>query len=352
MSGSSTPPLAPSPEAVLFEKMRGMVEAEFEVEDAFIEFGVPTFYVGLKRDSKEAFLRLYKHLDPLGFVPTLRRKGDKILLQVLSKPKLGHGRGIVNVLLLLATIGTLLISGYFQSVTALDAVLFTVAVMAILGSHEMGHKLTANKYGIEATYPYFIPGPPPPLGLGTFGAVIQQKSLAPNRDALFDVGATGPVVGFLFAIVVAVVGISMSKVYVATESPSGALPMPLLFELLVMLLHNPVASGHIVLQAHPVAFAGWAGVLVTMLNLLPTGTLDGGHVIRSLLGGRARSVLSFLSIFMLLVFGFYVAAFLVLFLSMYQHPGPLDDVSEISASRKIVAILLAVIFVLCITPSL
>jgi len=353
MSDSSAPPSAPSPEAVLFEKMRAMVESEFGVEDAFVEFGIPTFYVGLRKDLKEAFLRLYRCLDPMGFVPTLRRRSDRVVLQVLSKPQLGRGRGIVNVFLLLATIGTLLISGYLQSVTALDAVLFAVAVMAILGSHEMGHKLTANKYGVEATYPYFIPGLPPPLGLGTFGAVIQQKSLAPNRDALFDIGATGPIVGFLFTVVVALVGVSMSKVYVVSEIPSGSAPMPLLLELFVLLLHNPLASGYAVLEVHPVALAGWAGMLVTMWNLLPIGTLDGGHVIHSLWGSsKARSVLSFLSIFLLLIFGFYVMAFLVLFLSRYQHPAPLDGVSEISTSRKIVAVGLVVIFVLCLAPSL
>jgi membrane-associated protease RseP (regulator of RpoE activity) len=103
---------------------------------------------------------------------------------------------------------------------------------------------------------------------------------------------------------------------------------------------------------HPVAFAGWVGMVVTMLNLLPAAMLDGGHVARSLVGEKTRSILTFLSILLLILVGFWPMAFFVLFISMYKHPGPLDDVSSLSASRKLLTIVLIVIFVLCSFPIL
>jgi membrane-associated protease RseP (regulator of RpoE activity) len=219
-------------------------------------------------------------------------------------------------------------------------------MLAVLGTHEMGHKITANKKGIAATLPYFIPGPPP---FGTFGAVIMQKSLPPNRDALFDIGADGPIAGFIIATVVSVIGLTLTVPSPPVESSS--IGVPILWILLGRLLDSlkmiPSASSGEVLLLHPVAFAGWVGILVTMLNLLPAAMLDGGHVARSILGEKLRFVLTALSILYLAIQGFYPMAILVLFMSMYRHPGPLDDVSALSKSRKLQAVGLIAIFVLC-----
>jgi membrane-associated protease RseP (regulator of RpoE activity) len=226
--------------------------------------------------------------------------------------------------------------------------------MAILGLLETGHKLTANRNGIDATPPYFIPGPPPIggfLGIGTFGAVIMQKSLPPNKDALFDVGASGPVVSFILATIATIIGLSFST-YSWVPMGSPTLPVPLLLRLIIPYL--PLASkippnpGHLyelVIILHPVAVAGWVGMFVTMLNLVPATMLDGGHVSRSLLGEKARAVLTILSV-VYLVFVSLPMAIFVLFLSMYRHPGPLDDVSRLSTSRKLLAVVLVIIFVL------
>jgi membrane-associated protease RseP (regulator of RpoE activity) len=203
---------------------------------------------------------------------------------------------------------------------------------------------------VEATYPYFIPGIPP---IGTFGAVIQQKSLSPNRDALFDLGASGPVIGFIVTIIVTAVGLLLSPVVAEAQLPPNtvAIQVPLLFEFLeTTLVKAPALSGSYSLLLHPVAFAGWVGMIVTMLNLLPTGMLDGGHTVRSLLGEKARWVLTFLSIAVLLYFGYWLMLFLVLFFSVIKHPGPLDDISKLSTGRKAFALLLVAIFVLCLTP--
>jgi len=347
-----------------FEQVRIIVEQEFDVEDSFIEYETPTFYVKLRQDSKEAFLRLIKRLDPIGFAPILRKRGEKIVLQVMRKPPVKPSRPMINVVLFLATIGTVMLTGYLLSIGLVEegymanaivgAVTFTVAIMAIFGAHEMGHKIVANRRGIEATAPYFIPGPPPPIGFGTIGAVIQQKSLAPNKDALFDLGSSGPIVGFIVTVIVTIIGIQMSSLNWVDEPPPGTFPIPLLYDLLATLLitppPNPTNKPWLIITLHPVAIAGWLGMIVTMLNLIPMGMFDGGHAARGSLGPRARSILSAAAILLLLVFGYYTFAILALFLSLGEHPGPLDDVSNLSTSRKLVIIALVAIFVLCIAP--
>jgi len=328
----------------LFEKVRVMVESEFAVEEGFVEHGVPTFHVRLREDSKEAFLRLTSHLNPLGLMPLLRRREEKIVLQTIPKPPTRPSRKVINVALFLATVGTVLFAGLgnLRSPDVPGAVMFVGAIMAILGSHEMGHKLLADKHEVEATYPYFIPGPPP---IGTFGAVIQQKSLPPNRDALFDIGFTGPVMGFIVTVVVSLIGVQLSVR--VPEAPEGAwfIPVPLLFRFFTIVF-PPSGTGDIIML-HPVAFAAWVGMIVTMLNLVPTGMFDGGHVARSMVGRRAHQILSYLGIILLLII-WYPMAIVALFFSMYRHPGPLDDVSKITTRRKLSALVLLGIFVLCV----
>jgi len=334
-----------------FEQIRVMVESEFDVEDGFVEHGVPTFYVRMRESPKEAFLRLTRRMESLRLIPVLRRIEKKVVLRAIPKPSTKPSRNIVNIGLFFATLGTVFLSGYLQSIDIVDAVMFTGAIIAILGSHEMGHKLLADKHAVEATYPYFIPGPPP---IGTFGAVIQQKSLPPNKDSLFDLGAAGPIFGFIVAVVVAIIGLPLSHLEIV-DSTAGILPAPILFQLVVNILPpmgivGSGGEGVLVIMLHPLAFAGWVGMFVTLVNLVPAGMLDGGHVTRSFLGERARTVLAYLTIALLFVMGppFYLMAVLALFFSMYRHPGPLDDVSKITTSRKVMALALVFIFILCV----
>jgi membrane-associated protease RseP (regulator of RpoE activity) len=352
---SSTSPFSePSVDAAQFEQLRGMVESEFDVEDGFMEYGIPTFYVRLRKDSKQAFLRLVKSLDAIELVPLLRRKKEKVVLQVVRKPPVKPSRKIINLALFFATLGTVFISGYLISPDILGAVIFMGAIMAIVGSHELGHKLLADKHGVEATYPYFIPGIPP---LGTFGAVILQKSLPPNRDALFDGGIAGPLVSFFISIPITIIGIIFSS-YTWIPEGSPTLPIPILF-LLIGLVFRPLGavppvpteSGTYLLgvSPHPLAFAGWVGMLVTTLQLVPVGMFDGGHVVRSLVGKKAHRILSYLGIILFAIISLPMAL-LALFLSSYQHPGPLDDVSQPTTLRKLAAIGLIAIFILCVVP--
>jgi membrane-associated protease RseP (regulator of RpoE activity) len=298
-------------------------------------------------------LRLVKSLDAIELVPLLRRKKEKVVLQVVRKPPVKPSRKIINIGLFFATLGTVFLSGYLQS-DIVGAILFTGAIIAILGSHEMGHKLLADKHAVEATYPYFIPGLPP---IGTFGAVIQQKSLPPNRDALLDIGSTGPLMSFFVSIPITIIGIIFSS-YTWIPEGSPTLPVPILFQLIGLVFQPlgavpplPAEPGNYLLgvSPNPLAFAGWVGMLVTMLNLVPVGMFDGGHVARSLVGKKAHRSLSYLGIILLFII-WYPMAFLALFFAFHQHPGPLDDVSQPTTLRKLVALGLIAVFILCVIP--
>jgi membrane-associated protease RseP (regulator of RpoE activity) len=340
-----------------FEKITTLVAAEFQIEESLMENGIPTYHLKQPQETKQPFLKLLKSLNSINLIAVLRRIDGRIVLRVIPKPPVKPSNVMINWILFFATIVTTFVNGYLLSEDLVNPFIggaaFTVAIMTILGLHELGHKITANRQGVEATPPYFIPGPPSVFGLlgfGTFGAVIMQKSFPPNRDSLFDIGASGPVLSFVLSIVATAIGLLFSPVRFSSELlPSFQLPLlfGLLTEAIVAVPLPPPGMPYAYVTLHPVAFAGWVGMLVTMLNLLPVATLDGGHVSRSLVGDKARTVLAFFSIFLLVIEGFWSMAIFVLFIAMYRHPGPLDDVSSLSTSRKLGAIGLIVVFVLC-----
>lgn len=340
-----------------FEKITTLVAAEFQIEESLMENGVPTYHLKQPQETKQPFLKLLKSLNSINLIAVLRRIDGRIVLRVIPKPPVKPSNVMINWILFFATIVTTFVNGYLLSEDLVNPFIggaaFTVAIMTILGLHELGHKMAANRQGVEATPPYFIPGPPSVFGLlgfGTFGAVIMQKSFPPNRDSLFDIGASGPVLSFVLSIVATAIGLLFSPVRFSSELlPSFQLPLlfGLLTEAIVAVPLPPPGMPYAYVTLHPVAFAGWVGMLVTMLNLLPVATLDGGHVSRSLVGDKARTVLAFFSIFLLVIEGFWSMAIFVLFIAMYRHPGPLDDVSSLSTSRKLGAIGLIVVFVLC-----
>ncbi|MCZ2808437.1 MAG: site-2 protease family protein [Candidatus Bathyarchaeota archaeon] len=331
-----------------FEQVQVMVESEFDVEESFVDHDIPTFHIRYREDSKEAFLRLTQRLESLELLPILRQKEEKVVLQVLQKPPTKPSQNIVNIALFFATLGTVFISGYYQSADILGALLFTGAIMAILGSHEMGHKLLADKHDVEATYPYFIPGLPP---IGTFGALIRQKALPPNKDALFDIGFTGPITGFIIAIIIMIIGMHLPFQVVQDPTVPGT-PLNELYPLMyrvIILMFPPIAPEGVTVIPHPVVFAAWVGMVVTMLNLVPSGMFDGGHIARSLMGSKAHQIISYLGIALLVVI-WWPMAILALFFSAAKHPGPLDDVSKLTNSRKLGAIGLVAVFILSVVP--
>jgi len=337
-----------------FDRITQVVAAEFQIQETLMEQGTPTYYLAWPQETKQAFLRLLKHLEEMKLIAFLRKVGGRVVLRVVPKPPVKPSNPLTNLILLLATIATTFFTGYIGFPETgihpiLSGAIFSAAILMVLGIHEMGHKLTANKKKIEATSPYFIPGPPP---LGTLGAVIMQKSLPRNRDALFDVGANGPLAGFIIAIVFSAVGFTL---LIPTTIPTGEglnlipiswlLLMPALSGLNLIPPLMPPNNGWFL---HPIAYAGWAGMVVTMLNLLPAAMLDGGHVARSAVSDKLRWVLTFASVLVLFLSGttFIVMAFLIVFMSMFKHPGPLDDVSGLSRNRKLLTIGLVAVFIL------
>lgn len=353
----------PSTEIVPYERILQIVSSEFSVEEGFLEFNLPSFYIRSNPNLKQAFLRLYVQLDSMKLVPVLRKREGRYLLQVVPKPIARPSKPWVNIVLFAITVGTTLISGYvlsagwpeFMPDPWLGAAMFSAAIMFILGAHEMGHKLMASRHRIEATYPYFIPGLPP---LGTFGAVIQEKSLPPNEDSLFDLGVSGPLIGFAATIAVTIIGVQLSLLLAESQLPPDAgvapfidffgVPLPLLFGA-ILTVFPPPGSGSVV-WLHPLVQAGYIGMIVTMLNLMPVGQLDGGHIAHVLFGERGRMILAVVGIALMVVTGYYFMAILAFLIARVRHPDPLDGVSGLSRGRKLAAFLVVMVFLLCLAP--
>ena len=210
--------------------------------------------------------------------------------------------------LFLLTVATTFFSGYLISGTVSGGVLFSLSLIIILGAHEMGHYLYGRKYGVSITVPYFIPAPPFVSPIGTFGAFIRIRSPIPSRRELFDIGAAGPFAGAITALPVLFLGLLFSEV-VAVDSETLAemgsamsLGNSLMFALFSKMAVGTVPEGHEILL-HPLAFAGWIGLFVTALNLMPAGQLDGGHLVYSVFPPRWHRRVSLATVFLLVFMG-------------------------------------------------
>jgi hypothetical protein len=229
---------------------------------------------------------------------------------------------------------------------------FSFALILILGSHELGHYLTARRYGVDATLPYFLPIPHPLIG--TMGAFIRIKSPIPDRRALIRLGAAGPLVGFALAVPVVIVGMMLSKPVLVDQSPGSiALGSSLLFGLLSQLFFPHLPTGYDV-SLHPLAFAGWLGFFVTALNLLPLGQLDGGHIAYVALGRWRRGFrIAVLAVMLGLGFlwpGWFFWAMLVLILGL-GHPPTMDEVTPITRTDRILIAAAIAVLVLTFIPN-
>ncbi len=234
------------------------------------------------------------------------------------------------------------------------SLLYTVALLVILLGHEFGHYLMCRRYGLDATLPYFIPFPNP---IGTLGAFIRIKSRISNKPWLFDIGAAGPFAGFVLSIPPLVIGISLSKVVPSLpEEGTIVFGEPLLFKAVEGLVVGTVPAGSEAVP-HPLAIAGWVGMLVTSINLLPVGQLDGGHIAYAVFGREKASRLSKLFIWIFLVMavffwiGWGVFAVILYFLGL-KHPRLADEEIPLDPARVRLAILAAVVFALSFVPKL
>ena len=233
---------------------------------------------------------------------------------------------------------------------------FSITLMLILGCHEFGHYYYALKHNVDATLPYFLPAPPYIFIIGTFGAFIKIKSPIYKKDALLQIGAAGPIAGFIIAVPALVIGLLLSDVIEINNQYNGIiLGDSLLMKIFTYIIFPDLGNGYDILL-HPVAFAGWIGLLVTMLNLLPVGQLDGGHIAYAMLGNKqglvgwitlgALFLLSFLSL------NWLVWGLLILFLMRSaKHPPIHDILTPLSNKNKNIGYLCLLIFILCFIPT-
>ena len=337
------------------EEIRHLISRHFPVQDVWFDGGRPAFTIQRPRDVRPGFAALRAQLEPMGYLPALRRRRGVDLVVLLSAPPPLRTRWEVNLALFVATLGTTFYAGYLQVLPLVrggllesaigGALAFALPLVAILLTHEMGHKVASLARGIRASLPYFIPMVPP---VGTMGALIVTRSPAPDRDSLMDLGASGPLAGFLVAIPILIYGIRHSFVLEPLAGTFISFPDPLLVRWLTTLLLR-VPEGMVVL-GHPMFWAGWYGLLVTSLNLLPASMLDGGHAVRAAFGPVRHRQISFLGILIALAFGYLPMAVLIYLFIPRGHPGPLDDLTPLSPSRVVVALALVALFVLSAVP--
>lgn len=227
---------------------------------------------------------------------------------------------------------------------------FSLTLMVILGVHELGHFLFARKHHVDATLPYFIPAP---TFIGTFGAFIKMRSPVRQRRALVEIGAAGPIFGFLVATPALFIGLKLSKVVPIAGTAGIQLGDSVLMKIASAVIFPGLETGQDILL-HPIAFAAWIGMLVTMLNLLPIGQLDGGHIAYALLGKKsvyvawgaliATGALAFLSL------NWLVWGALVFFLVKVKHPPIYDDHTPLNWQEKLIGLVALGIFILTFIP--
>lgn len=315
------------------------------IEDYFFVYAVEKikdglrYYVIPKRgiEEIEAFLMKLSN----DYEVSLKRSYGELVLEV-KKAKQDYK---LNIILFLATLATTTFFGsmFYEDRNILGGLAFSAVLFAVFGSHELAHYFTARKWGMKTSLPYFIPFP---TIIGTLGAVIRYKGAIPNRNALFDVGISGPLAGCFASIFVILIGLQLP--FEVSGEEKVFIGIPLLFELLVKL------TGFEGEMIHPIAFAGWIGLFVTFFNLLPVGQLDGGHVLRALVGERAEMIskatpfiLMILAIFFGEIWLFW--GIILLFFAMQRHPKPLED-KGVDRKRIAIGIFGYLIFFLCFIP--
>ena len=383
------------------EVLNSFVARVFRIEDVTLgepARGLIARYRGqlISEDTVAAYDQLADSLKQYDITPLFRMdKGQQVIYLTPRRPDPKPARVSVNVILFILTVLSVMLVGGTQPEGAVPSDLagqllfylkgllsgwpYAVSLMSILLAHEFGHYLMSRHHGTRATLPYFIPLPLPPLG--TMGAAIVMQGTPKNKRVLFDIGVAGPIAGMVVAIPILFLGLSMSHLDVV--KPVGGmvemegnsilyllakfitfgklLPMPASFGgvsqtaywIRYFFTGHPIPIGATDVFIHPVAFAGWAGLLVTSLNLIPAGTLDGGHVVYSWFGDKAARAFPFILLALLALglfwTGWWIWAILLLWLGRV-HAEPLDQITPLDAPRLAIAVLTILIFLLTFSP--
>jgi len=359
-----TPGEAPAPDAF------GSVFQVYEVR----ENGEQLLYFGDPLVDRQTLMReVWPRFREAGYeVSVSHRTGEFVLV---AEP---HSIGIegipwTNVILAVATVISTLVVGaqwyYVRDLTSLaivQAVPFTLAVMGVLGTHELGHYVMSRYHKVDATLPYFLPFP---TIVGTMGAVIRMRGQIPDRKALFDIGVAGPLAGLLATVVVTAIGLSLPPVQVppwvlsAETAIEVQFNYPPLLTGIAMAIGEPLSYEDPTQVVNPVVIGGWVGMFITFLNLIPAGQLDGGHILRAILGPQQERIAPFVPT---LLFG--LAGYIYFFTDAGQMVGlwilwgvlamvaanfgsatPIDD-SPLDRRRVAIGLFTFVLGLLCFTP--
>ncbi len=362
----------PSPDLFSFDRdldvLKQRVASNFRVRDVFYDRGLLTFEVE-PGDHKIKFKQLKEELKDLNRVPLLGLEDGRVLLRIVGYRRRLSKKTRVPLILLFATIGTISVDGALRTIgdtfylelispvtlpkLILHVAVYTAILLGVFGLHELGHKIASARSGMDSSPPYFIPGVP---GFQpTMGAIIFQREPITNRDELFDIGLSGPLVGFLVTVVATALAFAMAPIPTQAQwqswEASGVefqeFPVPLLFDI-VMSAAVPGSRG---VYVTPLILACWLGSIVTSLNLMPIWQLDGSRTFGALLPERAQRIASYVALVVLFVSGWFSFAFILL-LFMYGLPRAssiplLDRCSPLSRSRK--AAFVGVLLMLALT---
>lgn len=378
------------------EILNGLVARVFHIDDVTSQDpskGLLMRYRGhlIREDSAAAYDELADRLAPYNIVPLFRIEEERHVIYLAPKQAKPPKENIsTNIILFVLTVFSVMLAGaqpegpipndFLGQLLALAGSIFTgwpfaLSLLGILLAHELGHYFMSRYHKTPATLPYFIPFPFSPLG--TMGAAILMRGTPKNKRVLFDIGVAGPIAGLIVAIPVLLLGLSLSTLDTIDPSPNGFLegnsliyllakfvvfgqllpapvePQGIFYWLRYFFTGSPIPFGGLDVFIHPVAFAGWAGILVTALNLIPAGTLDGGHVVFSLFGEKAKKAFPFI-IGLLAVLGFFWSGWwlwaVLLFWLGRVNAQPMDQITTLDPTRQLIAYAMIVVFVLVFTP--
>ena len=378
------------------EVFTNFVSRIFRIDDVTSEDPRKGFFLRyrgelLSEDSAEAYDQLAEALSPFNAMPLFRMEDGRQVIYIAPKqPEPQKDKVSTNIILFVLTVFSVMLAGaqpdgplpsdFIGQMLALGKSIltgwpFALSLLGILVSHEFGHYFMSRYHKTPATLPYFIPFPLSPLG--TMGAAIIMRGTPKNKRVLFDIGVAGPIAGLVVAIPVLFYGLSISTLGSIDPNPNGfiegnsllylfakyvtfgqLLPAPLepqgiLYWIQYFFTGGPIPFGGLDVFIHPVAFAGWAGILVTALNLIPLGTLDGGHVIYGLFGDKARKAFPYI-VGLMVIFGFFWSGWwlwaALLFWLGRVHAQPLDQITTLDPTRRLIAYSIIIVFVLVFTP--
>ena len=350
-------------------ELEEIISKYFNIENFLVSDSHYIFYIKKEENMKRRFLKLRNKIKLYNenFLPLLEKKEEKITLIILKGLEIKKDDKRIPLTLFAVTVFTVMLDGYLRSMSPVyfdiiknynpiqTMIYFTIALLGIIGIHEMGHKIALAYHGIKASWPNFIPGIP---GIfPTFGAVISQREPPTNRDILFDIGFAGPIAGFIATIIVTIFAVLTAPMVSIQQlhqlemkyGNSQSFPIPILYTILQETI-NPVGREEIIIIS-PLIWASVVGFIITGLNLLPAWQLDGGHLARAAVGEKYHSILTLASITILFLTGYWAMAIFILIL--YTATGnktarPLDDVSSLSKTRIVTFVISIILAFLCL----